>query len=72
MYFVIYQDTENVYEPGYDRHDIGGYRPMQVSKYAFVDTPEEMFAYSKKDKVKYFKVEAELFPTFTEKVIVSL
>lgn len=72
MYFVIYQETENHYEPPYDHHDKGGYYPHTTDKYAFVDTLEGLFAYSKKNNVKYFQVKSELFPTFTEQVIVKL
>jgi hypothetical protein len=72
MYFVIYQESESQYEPPYDHHDKGGYYSRDVAKYAFVDTAEGLFAYSKKKGVKYFMVEAQLYPTFTEKVIVKL
>ena len=72
MYFVIYQESESQYEPPYDHHDTGGYRSYDVNKYAFVDTAEGLFVYSKKKGIKYFKVEEELYPTFTEKVIVKI
>ena len=72
MYFVIYQESENQYEPAWDQHDKGGYYTTTVNKYAFVDTLEGLFAYSKKNNVKYFLVKSELFPTFTEQVIVKL
>jgi len=55
-YFVIYEETENRYEPPYDQHDKGGYYPRTRNVYASVDSLDGFFQYSKKNKVKYFEV----------------
>ena len=71
-YFVIYNETENVYEPPYDQNDKGGYHSITRDVYAFVDSLDDLFQYSKKNKVQYFEVARELKPTFETKTTVRV